>query len=148
MKIYCEPGALTKRLRKLQRTGKIELVHFPYDDDLRARAINPGAVPSAAQLRDLNLTWDEAGQRGFTWNDFNRSPHLAEILRIVGQHNRRDALHVDSAYKEGCAAFVTRDGNILDRASELEPLLGIRFFHPDRDSESLEEFIEGQSGAA
>jgi predicted nucleic acid-binding protein len=142
MKIYCEPGALSKELRALQREGCIELVHFPYDPDSRSRAIAPSAVLSDAQWRDLNTTWEELGG---TWEDLKGSKHLKEILRIVRPENRRDALHLDSAYKTGCAAFVTVDRDILDHKEDLEKLLSIRIFHPEREKDELGRFIAASS---
>ncbi len=144
MKIYCEHGALTDELRAFQREGKIELVHFPYDPESRARAIAPSAVVSNAQWRDLNVKgWDDLGR---TWGDFAGSEHLEKIKRIIGPENRRDALHVDSAYKTGCAAIVTVDNDILDHKDELEALLGLRVFHPQRDQAELRGFIADRAG--
>jgi hypothetical protein len=145
MKIYCEHGALTADLKALQRDGRIELVHFPYDEDSKARAISPSAIPSDAQWRDLNTgSWDALTG---SWSDFEGSPHLPEIRRIIGAENRRDALHVDSAFKTGCAAMVTVDQDILDHTAKLEALLGLRIFHPDRDREALRRFIDDRCGA-
>jgi len=138
MKIYCEPGALSKELRAHQHAGRIKLVHFPYDPDSRSRAVAPSAVLSDAQWRDLNTTWEELGG---TWEDMKGSEHLTEISRIVDPSNRRDALHLDSAYKTGCAAFVTVDRDILDHRDELEQLLSIRIFHPELDKTELDRFI-------
>jgi hypothetical protein len=54
-------------------------------------------------------------------------------------------LHVDSAFKQGCLAFVTPDqGDILKHKTELERLLGIRLFHPDEWSD-LEQFLDQSS---
>lgn len=139
MKVYCEHGALTARLRALQREGRIELVHFPYDPGATTKHISPSAVPSDAQWRDLNVKgW--SGLAHTTWNDFKGSERLPEIRKIIG--GRRDALHVDSAYKTGCRAFVTVDGDILNHRQQLEALLGVRVFHPERDAEALRRFIE------
>lgn len=76
------------------------------------------------------------------------SVHLEEIRSILGPQNRRDALHVDSAYKAGCKCFVTRDSDILLKRKQLETLLGIRFFDPAKDKEELERFIESEVSAA
>ena len=145
MKIYCEHSALTADLRALQREERIELVHFPYDPGSRTRHIAPSAVASGAQWRDLNTTWDELTG---TWDDFKGSEHLSEIMRIIGPGNRRDALHVDSAYKTGCAALVTVDTDILDHRSKLEALLRFRIFHPENDKEELRRFIVECFGGA
>lgn len=142
MKIYCEHGALTAELRAAQRDGRIELVHFPYDPESRPRHIAPSATPSRAQWCDLNIAWNESSAG---WDDFKGSEHLPEIIRIVGAANRRDALHIDSAYKTGCAAMVTADRDILGHKAELEALLNVRIFHPVSDSEVLRRSIEGHS---
>lgn len=145
MKIYCEHGALTPKLRAFQREGRIVLVHFLYDPGSRTRHISPSATPSDAQWRDLNATWSELTR---PWADFKGSEHHQEIIRIVGPANRRDALHVDSAYKSGCSAIVTADTDILAHKAELETLLGLRVFHPVIDGEELHCFIEASGGAS
>lgn len=143
MRIYCEHGALTSELRAFQRDRRIELVHFPYDPGSRTRHISHLATPSAAQWRDLNTTWSELTR---PWADFKGSEHHQEIIRIVGSANRRDALHVDSAYKSGCSAIVTADTDILVHKAALEALLGLRVFHPVIDGEELHCFIEAGDG--
>ena len=72
-----------------------------------------------------------------TWADFKGSEHFSEIRRIIGSANRRDALHVDSAYKTGCVAMVTVDGDILDHKTEIEKLLPLIIFHPVNDDRRL-----------
>jgi hypothetical protein len=139
VKVYCEHSAVTPDLRTLQSRGLVELVHFPYDPDSRSRRLKISAVPSEAQWGDLNLTWAEIGNR--TWGDFRGSQHLPEILQVIGPANRRDALHIDSAFKSDCQVFVTRDSDILAHRKRLEDLLGIRFFHPDEDKDALLQFI-------
>jgi hypothetical protein len=145
LKIYCEHGALSADLRAWQKDGIIELVHYPYDPDSRARAIKRSAIASATKWSDLNGAWDDlTGTEA--WDRLNGSPHLAEILRIIGAGNRRDALHVDSAYKSGCAAIVTVDRDILDHKEALEALLGLRIFHPEIDGEELHTMIRHRCG--
>ena len=141
MRVYCEHGAITSDLRRLQHEGVVELVRFPYDPNSRSRHINTVAVPSAAQLRDLNLTFAELA---FAFSDHQGSQHLSDIVRLIGPGNRRDALHIDSAFKSGCGIFVTQDKDILRYRQHLEGLLGIRFFHPDDDKEALLDFIRSQ----
>ncbi len=116
-------------------------MYFPYDEGATTRRISPTANVSDAQWRDLNVeAWGDLAHVP-TWNDFRGSEHLEEIRRIIGPEHRRDALHVDSAYKTGCRAFVTTDGDILKHSAELEHLLGIRFFYPERDAAALRQFI-------
>lgn len=145
MRIYCERGALTPRIRKLGRSRGAEFVHFPYDPDSRSRHISSIARPSSAQIKDLNLPiMDLPG----TLADYSGSKHFDEILSIIGREHRRDALHVDSAFKSECSAFITHDSDILMHKARLEGLLGIRFFHPDADLSDLEQFIACTFGTA
>lgn len=139
MRVYCEHGALTSQLRALRRAGRIELVHFPYDPNSRSQYIIRNAVPSEAQYGDLNLTY---GEVLWTYGDFSGSNLLESIRAILGRDNRRDALHVDSAYKEQCDCFMTCDRGILSKRPELEKLLGVRFFNPNQDWEAFLGFLE------
>jgi hypothetical protein len=148
VKVYCEHGALTPKLRALQRERRIELIYFPYDPDSLTKHISPTAAVSDAQWRDLNVKDWSGLAHVRTWDDFKGSEQLTEIQNIIGPSNRRDALHVDSAYKSGCRVFVTTDGDILNHRERLGVLLGIRFFHPEQDAEALSKFIEYAGGCA
>lgn len=139
LKIYCEHNALTPQIRRLRHLGRIEVLHFPYDRDSTFRQVSRQALPSDAQVRDLQCTIDELGDVRI--GDFVGSEHLEAIVRIVGLTNRRDALHVDSAYRSGCQCIVTGDSDIWSKASELELLLGLRVFRPD--DPALVEFLSG-----
>ncbi|MGB6476611.1 MAG: hypothetical protein WBF04_21385 [Candidatus Sulfotelmatobacter sp.] len=143
-KIYCEHGSLTKDIKKLAQSGTVEVVHFPYDPGSHTRKIPGIATPSNAQIQDLNLPIADLPG---TIEDYSGSVHFAEILLILGDQNWRDALHVDSAFRQGCLAFVTPDkGHILKHKIELERLLGIRFFYPN-EWRDLKEFVVRDCGA-
>jgi hypothetical protein len=101
-------------------------------------------MPSEAQWQDMNMTFDERGN--LTFNDFTGSEHLAEIYRIIGPGNRRDILHLDSAYKTRCPVMVTVDRDILNHKIELEALLRLRIFHPENDEVELKTFISTALG--
>lgn len=147
--IYCEPGALSNELRDFERRRRIQLVYFPYDPDSKTRRITPEATPSEAQWQDLHsVSWKELKQLDVTWGDFSGSEYFSQILDILGHTNRRDALHLDSAYKHGCRAFVTRDKGILDHRDALQELLELRLFHPDSDRDALRGFLDATCGAA
>jgi len=77
--------------------------------------------------------------------NYTGSEHFGEILAILGRENRRDALHVDSAYKSGCGAFVTTDSDILTHKEKLLALLGIRFLDPSVELSGLEPATAGAS---
>lgn len=64
-------------------------------------------------------------------------------MSIVGHQNRRDALHLDSAYKSKCVALITRDRDILDKRAGVQQLLGFRIFNPDSDAAELARLITG-----
>ncbi len=142
LKVYCEHGALSKKLRAHQRAGRIELIHFPYDPDSRSKHLSPSAKPSEAQWRDMNVAWNESEA---TWDEHSGSAYLDDIKSIIGASHRRDVLHVDSAYKTGCKIFITVDNDILSKKEELEPLLGMRIFHPEMDEAELESYLDGLS---
>jgi hypothetical protein len=140
-KIYCEHGSLTKNIRASCLRARVTLVHFPFDPGSQTSKIRSVANPSKAEIRDLNLPIkDLPGAIA----DYAGSHCWDEVLSIIGPSNRRDALHVDSAFKSGCVAFVTDDSDILEHKAQLEDLLGIRFFRPDEFS-NLEQFVAGNS---
>jgi hypothetical protein len=132
--IYCEAGANPRELRRWLGTLPVKIVHFPYDS--RCHAIPAQPVPSAAQIRDLNLP---IGELPGVLSDYSPSPHFEKILAIVGRENRRDALHIDSAFKSGCVAFVTTDSDFLAHAEQLELLLGVRIVRSS--DEGLKEIV-------
>lgn len=124
------------------RRTRIELLHFAYDPDSRSRHISSIASPSAAQIRDLNLPIKDLP---CTIVNYSGSCHFEEILSILGRAHRRDALHVDSAFKGKCSAFITPDSDILNNGARLEALLAIKFFHPVAGLNDLERFIARDS---
>jgi hypothetical protein len=145
MRVYCEHGALHSRLRRLQREGRVTLVGFPYDPDGRSSVIREVASPSRAQIGDLNLP---IGEMSFPIGEMVESEKHSEIERIVGRGNRRDVLHIDSAYRSHCACFFTRDrSDILANRTELEALLNLKFFHPDDDWDRFLEFLNYTEGS-
>ena len=138
MKIYCEHNAMSADIRRVLHHANVELVHFPYDPDSQSRHVDVIAAPSQAQIRDLNLPMRDLPG---TSDDYSGSVHLDTIRSILGPQHRRDALHVDSAFKSCCVAFITRDSDILDHKAQLESFLGIRFFHPETDRNALQSFL-------
>jgi hypothetical protein len=138
MKVYCEHAALTPEIKAWARDGRIELVHFPYDPDSHTRRIPRVAEPSDAQIRDLNLPIKDLPG---TIADYKGSEHLERVLSILGREHRRDALHADSAFKSGCAVFVTGDSDILGHKQQLLDLLGITFLDPEAFRRKLEPLI-------
>lgn len=125
MKVYCEHGALTRELKRLQRKGRVTLFLYPYE--MRTNKIKGLAQPSDPTWEESNTAWEE--EEG-TWNDLLPSSKFKSILGIVGCANVRDAKHIDSAHKSGCQAFFSPDRNdITSKGRSLEKLLGIKFYH-------------------
>jgi len=69
---------------------------------------------------------------------------LHEIYEIIGRdsRNRRDGLHLDSAYKSDVAMFLTSDkGDIWNNRQALDNLLGFKIFHPTSELDVLKEYL-------
>ena len=144
LKVYCEHNAFRPILREYQEEKRlIELYHFSYDPNSKTGRLKRIPIPSALEWKDLTNVgeWDPLTQ--FNWSDFPHSQHFDRILAIVGNDSRPDALHIDSAFKEGCRLFVTTDKtDILSNKDELEALLGIRFTHPDYVEDELKRLLD------
>ena len=127
------------------------LVQFPYDG--HNRRVRQRATPSVVTADSTYVTWDMM----VSLSDTVESEKFEDIRRIIRRENEKrimapagligeetegDARHLDSAYKSGCRAFLTTDKqDILRHAAELEPLLGLRLFHPDEDRDRFMAFI-------
>jgi hypothetical protein len=140
LKICCEHGSLSPQIRKLCRSRNAEIVHFPHDPDSHTPKAGI-STPTNAQIRDLNLPIQDLPG---AITDYSGSDQMGAIISTIGNSNRRDALHLDSALKSGCSAFITTDSHILKTKGELERLLGIRIFSPNEFSD-LEQFLNSKS---
>ncbi len=120
-KVYCDSGAYTKILKKLEKDGKIKLLYHPYEN--KNSKIDGMSLPSESTWNDMKMTWDECV---FTWDEFSGSEKVNELKDIIGLSNRVDILHLDSAYKSKCDFFVTSDkGDIYSKKDEIFKLLNI-----------------------
>jgi len=127
IKVYCERGALRKELNQLKNKGLIQLLHFPYEG--HAKKLEIADISSVVTADMTHITCD--CERNIS--DCYYSDKFEEIKRIVGNHEF-DARHIDTAYKNKCRFFLSRDrGDVIDHARELKELLGIEFLHPDDD---------------
>lgn len=137
VKIYCDSGADISKLKKI---ACCKFYQFPYDSPHRPKKPFLLAVPSAAQWQDCHCFWDELKE--ITFDDFEGSDLYSEIEGIIGDENRRDVLHFDSAYKTECKIFLTSDkGDIWSNRSLLEERTGIKtFFTPSELKDILEYF--------
>jgi hypothetical protein len=99
------------------------------------------ATPSKGQWRDAHMSWSE---NRYSWETHKASEKLPEIYSIIGNdpQERRDGLHLDSAFKSGVQIFFTGDkDNIWKHRHALEPLLGFRIFYPDSEVLLVKELI-------
>jgi hypothetical protein len=127
VKIYCDNGACPDELKQLQKDGVVGLYMFGYEN--KNRHINNSGKPSAATWADTkNYTWNDVPG---TWEAYNGSDKYSEIVATVGLANKRvDILHLDSAYKSKCDAFITNDkDDIWQHREQLQEQLGFRVFH-------------------
>ncbi len=104
------------------------------------------ALPSAAQWRDCNTTWEESD---FTWQEHSESDLFLSLKEIVEYDSkkspealRRDVLHLDSAYKTGCSVFITSDTDISSKSEKIESLCGMKIFRSSIQSKELVEYIK------
>lgn len=141
IKVYCDSGAMNKKvLRRIY--SKCVFYHYPYDSADRPKDFNIIlATPSETQWRDAHNSW---GEDNFTWADHSASEIFSEIISIIGRdNNRRDALHLDSAYKEGCHIFLTTDKiDIYSNKFKLTDLCKLKIFYVPDELDELEKYIE------
>lgn len=140
--VYLDGSTSVKRFKKYH--SYCQFLLSPYDSPTQRRKDVKWdlAAPSQAQWRDCNSSWEEVR---FSWEEHKASEKLDKIYAIIGKDpdERRDGLHLDSAFKSGVHVFLTSDkGNIWNNRDSLEPLLGFRIFDPYLQSDLLIDFIE------
>lgn len=139
IKVYLDTGANDKKLIKACNIIG-SCYQFPYDSSARPKDILV-AVPSLARWEDGNASGEELEH--FCWEDFSKSELLPHIRQIIGSSQRRDALHLDSAYKTKCQAFVTSDkDHIYKNKEELEKLLGLKIFYYPTEVKNLIDYLK------
>lgn len=139
IKVYCDTSGFRQGLKDLQNQGKIELVMFSYEN--KNRNITNSGKPSAATIGDLkNFT---IGALPGTIGDYKGSNRFESLKEIMGEENRVDILHLDSAFKTGCLFFLTRDRkHIVSKREEIEKILGIKVVHSDDDWEKFNSYLK------
>lgn len=145
-KVYCDTGAYIQQLNPLEREGLIQIYQFKYEN--RNRNIKNTPPPSRPTWKEMNYTWEQLDAADLSWNDLNEhSDKFPQIVGIVGNSNLRDAKHLDSAYMEGCRAFLTTDKDDIcaNRASLFETL-DIRIFHVLNDWDDFLEYCRKENG--
>lgn len=126
LKVYCDTGAFRFELIALEREGKIRIFQFKYEN--KNKRIRHMAAPSRPSWKEINYAWSELS---LTWDALGKTSHKRQAIEaLLGPNSIRDAEHLDSAYIEGCRAFLTSDKrDIVSRRGELVSLLGIEVFH-------------------
>ena len=120
-RIYCDSGGFSKELGQLEKRGIIEIFHYPYES--RNSKIKNKALPSEMRWGDMIEPW---GKEFYPWKDYVGSEKFDELVRMLNIKNRKDALHLDSAYITNCHFFVTSDkGDIFSSRNEISRLLNI-----------------------
>lgn len=142
IKIYLDSGADITGIKSLH--GQCIFFNAPYDSPDRRKNITCSLPPiSQAQWRDANWSWAEWNT---PWDENIGSVYFTAIQKIIGKENRRDLLHLDSAYKEGVHCFLTADKkDIWTHRHLLERLLAFKIFHPPSELEELRAFIRKPS---
>lgn len=139
LKVYCDTGAFRIELAGLERERKIRVYQFKYEN--RNKHIRHMAAPSCPTWSELNYPWSELDR---PWAEYGKtSDKRHAIEELLGRNNIRDAKHLDSAYMEGCKAFLTSDkGDIISRRNELRLLLYIEVFHFHEDWNEFLALVE------
>ena len=137
IRIYCENGALTSKVKKLKEIKDIKLLYFPFEN--YTKKANRSNSPS---LLTCDNTFVTADDDRIIISDTLPSEAFIKIENIVGRKNFNDIRHIDTAYKEKCQIFISPDkGDIINKSDKLEKITGMKFFYCD-DFDSINNEIE------
>lgn len=148
IRIYCDTGADINCLKSFY--SECEFYQFPYDSpDRNKKLIKQGviklALPSEAQWQDCHQTWEESN---FSWDE-SGSDLLTDLIALLKKDSkksteelRKDALHLDSAYKMKCHILITSDMDILSKKLDIYRLCKIKVFQSHKESEELIKHIQ------
>jgi hypothetical protein len=135
IKIYCEDGAMTKKVRSLRQRDNIKLISFPFEN-FNKRTID-SKFPSNLTCDTTRITADS----DILISDTLPSEIFNSIKKIVGANHFNDIRHIDTAYKENCKIFISPDkDDIINNGEELESITGIKFFFKE-DFDLIENYI-------
>jgi hypothetical protein len=141
--VYLDGAVNVKGFKELHQY--CQFIISPYDSETQRRKDIKWnlATPSQAQWRDWHVPWQDIH---FSWSEHKASEKLSKIYSIIGvdPRERRDGLHLDSAFKSGAHIFLTADkDNIWKHRHALEALLGFRIFYPDLEVNLVKNWING-----
>lgn len=135
IKIYCEDGGLTKRIKQLAKSFNVYLVSFPFENI--NKKTKDCSKPSNLTIDSTYITADNTD---ICIGDTHLSNKFYEIQNIIGKNNFNDVRHFDTAYKEGCKIFITPDKKDISSKSErLFDATGVMTFHCD-DIDRIKDF--------
>lgn len=120
---------MRKELNQLKKDGLIQLIHFPYEGhNKKTKITNISSLITA----DMTHMTSDSGIR----IDNCVPPSRYQAIKTIINNHEFDARHIDTAYKNSCDVFLSRDkGDVINHAAELKELLGMEFLHPDDDWE-------------
>ena len=135
-RVYCDSNGYRKELKRLEKDGRIKVFMFPRENI--NYKINHIGKPSNETWGNLQrLKWGQLCTLNFEGSKYN------EILQIIGTNNDQDTRHLDSAFKNQCDCFLTKDStHIIFKKKELEQLLGFKIFHSIKDWKVIKYFLE------
>jgi hypothetical protein len=130
VKVAVDQGTDLPKLKSLEAQGKVTL-HQVGDLEQQFRGVQPQGRAGGY------------GRSGYGGPDMYANEKFAEVVKVVGPENRKDAEHVYAAYLNHCDYFVTGDSDFISggRREKLERLLGLKV---RRSAEFLKEMGEEQ----
>jgi hypothetical protein len=145
--VYCDTGGYDKRLSALEADGVIALYQFKYEN--RSRRIRRGSMPSDWRYSDdISYTFDDWRNdeylKTLTFDELrNANSRYEAIARVIGNENRIDVQHLDSACMAGCQVFLTSDKtDIWSNRAELKEITGLTVFHVSSEWETFLRFVQ------
>lgn len=129
---------LKDRIKEHPAFHSLEFMRWPLE--AKPRIIQNYGLPAG------HITWDDIKyltweQLDFcNWEDFECTEMYPQILSIMGEGNRKDAIHFDIAIKNKCLFFFTSDKDFLLRKNELKKLANIPIYDPENEAD-IENFL-------
>lgn len=134
LKIYVDTGGNTTQLRPLRDAGQIALFAADVDNGSYSPKRGVQVKSTNEPWKKDNQSWDEDHE---TWDDEdNASEVYRDLVHLIGRN--KDSLHLDTAYRISCHAFLTSDkGDIVKKREEIFALTKIKVFYNDEIEELL-----------
>lgn len=125
VKVYCDPGCWNKRLNKYK--GIIDFYcHYSGEP-------SPLLYPACDNPRQSFSLYEQ------NWHGRVVSNKFDDIVRVLPLAHKEDIQYLDAAFQHKADYFLTDDSVILDHREELEKLLEIKIFSPQREMQTIEQ---------